>query len=325
MRRGLVLGKFMPLHLGHLALIDYARERCEHLTVLLCAQDAIEPIPGALRRDWLEAELRYRTGTELVFKDVVLPATSESSREISILWGKWIQETLPPFDFFCSSEPYGEYLAEYLGIQHIPFDPERGKIGVSGTDIRNFPQKYWDYLARPAKPYFLGRVAILGTESTGKSTLAAQLAANFGTVFVPEQARGIIPDSQKFVWEDLFTVAEAQAHAIQDSAHFASRLLFSDTDLRTTQIYGQHFFGQLPDFSQIISGIPPFHLTLLLDNDAPFVQDGTRLAQQDRDQLHQTYLKIVPPDGKIVHLISGDWEARFRQAVGIIQRHFSLG
>lgn len=315
----------MPLHQGHLALIDFARARCEELIVLLCAQDDIEPIPGALRREWLAAELHHRHGTQLVFTYVKLPATSESSREVSAQWGQWIRDNLPPLDFFCSSEPYGEYLASFLGIEHIPFDPERGKVGVSGTEIRQFPQKFWSYLARPARPYFLGRVAILGSESTGKSTLSAQLAAHYGTVFVPEQARGIIPDSRQFTWEDLNEVASAQAEAILNAAAFASRLLFSDTDLRTTQVYGQHFFGQIPDFSTLQATLPTFQLTLLLDNDVPYVQDGTRLNQTDRDQLHQTYLSLFPPDNQSIFLISGDWEKRFKTAVSLIEQHFSLG
>jgi len=49
---GLVLGKFMPPHRGHLRLIDQARRRVEGLTVL-GATRACEPIPGALRYRWM--------------------------------------------------------------------------------------------------------------------------------------------------------------------------------------------------------------------------------------------------------------------------------
>lgn len=323
-RHGLVLGKFMPLHMGHLALIDFARARCEHLTVLLCAQDDLEPIPGEIRRQWLAQELGSRQHTSLHYTNVKLPNTSESSQAVSAIWGQWIKENLPPVDIFFSSEPYGEYLAEYLEIDHQPFDPARSTIPVSGTQIRQFPQRYWEYLAHAAKPYFLGRIALVGTESTGKSTLAAQLAAHFGTLFVPEQARTCIPDSQKVTWNDLYTVAEAQTKAILEAEPFATRLLFSDTDLRTTEVYGQFLFGQIPDFAQYHQQLRPFDLTFLLDCDVPFVQDGSRLEQTDRNALHQTYVQYFVPDQQSTILLSGDWQSRFQQAIQWINHRFQL-
>ena len=37
MTTGLIIGKFMPLHRGHMVLIDYARSRVDRLTVLVCS------------------------------------------------------------------------------------------------------------------------------------------------------------------------------------------------------------------------------------------------------------------------------------------------
>lgn len=324
MRRGLVLGKFMPLHLGHLSLIDYARARCEHLTVLLCAQDDIEPIPGAQRLKWLEAEMRFRSEVDVVFTDVQLPNTSESSKEVAKLWAEWIKQNLPPMDVFFSSEPYGDYLAEYMGIAHDLVDLERKEIGITGTMIREYPQRYWEYLARSARPDFVGTIAIVGTESTGKSTLSAQLAAHFGTIFVPEQARDIIPASNAVEWEDLFQVAEAQSQAILEARKFAKRLLISDTDTRTTQVYGQFLFGKKPDFSTLSVPEPHFDLTLVLDQDAPYVQDGTRLDLAQRNALHAFYLEEFQPNDQSVYLLSGNWAERFSKAVAIIETFFHL-
>ena len=57
MRRGFLLGKFMPPHAGHLFLCEVARARVDQLTVLLCSHDA-EPIPGDLRAAWMADSLR---------------------------------------------------------------------------------------------------------------------------------------------------------------------------------------------------------------------------------------------------------------------------
>ena len=53
MKRGLVLGKFLPLHKGHIELVNFARQRCDELTVLICSTTS-EPIPGLIRLGWIE-------------------------------------------------------------------------------------------------------------------------------------------------------------------------------------------------------------------------------------------------------------------------------
>ena len=52
MKRGFLLGKFMPLHAGHVALIEAARRLVDRLTVLVCWLPG-DPIPGELRLLWL--------------------------------------------------------------------------------------------------------------------------------------------------------------------------------------------------------------------------------------------------------------------------------
>lgn len=321
-RKGLVLGKFMPLHQGHLALIDFARARCDSLVVLLCGQDDIEPIPSALRRQWLSEALRARTDCELVFTDVKLPNTSESSQEISRLWAEWIGENIPGVDVFFSSEPYGKFVAEFLGIEHEPFDPERSNVPVSGTEIRKNPLKYWEYLARPARPYFVKKVAVVGTESTGKSTLAMRLAAHYRTVFVPEAARDLVPDSNQIDMSVLNAITTSHAKAIAEAVPQANRLLFSDTELRSTAVYAKYFFDESLDLTPEILAANRFDLYLLLENDVPFVQDGSRLTEQLRNDLQVMYRKSFAPAILPVRVISGPWPARFEKAIEAVQTLF---
>jgi cytidyltransferase-like protein len=51
-KRGFLLGKFMPPHAGHVALIRSARQLVDQLSVLVCARDG-DPIPGLTRLDWM--------------------------------------------------------------------------------------------------------------------------------------------------------------------------------------------------------------------------------------------------------------------------------
>jgi len=58
MRRGLVFGKFMPLHRGHQHLIDTALSQCDDLTIVVYDSDPpgdFAPMPVELRLGWLQA------------------------------------------------------------------------------------------------------------------------------------------------------------------------------------------------------------------------------------------------------------------------------
>ena len=57
MRRGLVIGKFMPLHAGHIALIHFAAKQCEELIVSMTFTNN-DPIPGPLRFEWIKEEFK---------------------------------------------------------------------------------------------------------------------------------------------------------------------------------------------------------------------------------------------------------------------------
>ncbi|MEL7162964.1 MAG: adenylyltransferase/cytidyltransferase family protein, partial [Bacteroidota bacterium] len=130
---GLVLGKFMPLHRGHLTLIDFALTYCDRLTVLLCAE-ANEPISGADRERWLRTTYAKHprvTVRRFDYVDDDLPATSESSRAISALWTERLRMLAPETEMIIGSEDYVRYVAEIWGIHHRIFDLDRRTIPIS--------------------------------------------------------------------------------------------------------------------------------------------------------------------------------------------------
>jgi cytidyltransferase-like protein len=51
--KGLIIGKFMPLHMGHVHLIDFAQSYVEKLTVVVCSIKS-EPIHGKIRYEWVK-------------------------------------------------------------------------------------------------------------------------------------------------------------------------------------------------------------------------------------------------------------------------------
>ncbi|SDL00438.1 HTH-type transcriptional regulator, transcriptional repressor of NAD biosynthesis genes [Catalinimonas alkaloidigena] len=322
MKHGFVFGKFLPLHRGHLALMDFARVRCARLTVVVCASDR-EPTAGELRRDWVAASMAAHPTVDVKlfsYAEAELPNTSVSSWEVSRRWAAAFQVLLPEVDGVFTSEPYGDYLAEWMGIVHVPFDPPRNQVPVSASLIRTAPMQYWEFLAPAARPFFVRKVAVVGTESTGKSTLTAQLAHHFQTVFVPEAGRDLVPQTRECRWSDLDAIAVAQAQRIQQALPAARRVLFSDTELLTTKSYARFLFGCTLRVAGWVKESNKFDMYLYLSPDVPFVQDGTRLSASDRLRLDASHRAQLAEEGVDYRVIQGAWPDRFQQAVGWVEK-----
>jgi HTH-type transcriptional repressor of NAD biosynthesis genes len=65
-------------------------------------------------------------------------------------------------------------------------------------------------------------------------------------------------------------------------------------------------------------------LYLFFENDCPFIQDGTRLTQSERDKLNDSHKQQLHNAQISYHLITGDWNTRWASAVKIVKREFGL-
>lgn len=319
---GLVLGKFNPLHMGHIGLIEFAQKQCDELIVLVCASDK-EIIAGSNRLGWVQNSFKNIASIKpilLNYSEQELPNTSISSREVSNIWATKLKSCFPKIDIIFSSEIYGDYLAEVMGCNHISFEPNRNTFNISASEINLNIFKHWDYLANPAKSFFVKRICIYGTESTGKSTLTAKLAAYFQTVFVPEMAREIIEETDECTEAHLIQIAELQAKTINEKVTIANKLLFVDTDLNITSSYSKYLFGKTLIVENWVRQANHFDLYLYLDNDVPYYQDGTRLDKQRRDELDVFHKKQLMDNNITYELIQGNWEERFEKSISIIEK-----
>jgi nicotinamide riboside kinase len=99
------------------------------------------------------------------------------------------------------------------------------------------------------------RISLTGPESAGKSTLATQLAAHYGTVFVPEYARQYLEENgASYTLADLEAIAHGQLAAEDAGASQAASLLFCDTDLLVLKIWAENAFGTCPAW--ILADLP---------------------------------------------------------------------
>ncbi len=312
----------MPLHTGHQALIAFALSQATQLTILLCVEEN-EPISGDDRERWLRAAYADDprvTIQRFDFADEDLPATSVSSRDVSELWTARLKELAPETELIIGSEAYVQYVAESWGIGYRIFDVDRAAVPVSATMIRAEPYLYRRFLVPAARPDFVQRVVLHGTESTGKSTLAAHLALRYGTVFVPETAREIVEHTDTVVFEDLLRIADRQAEAIQEAIPQADGVLFIDTDVYTTLAYARYLFGRELLLRPAWLAAAENHLCLFTQPDAPYMQDGTRLEPPERADLAAAHWKARQESGVETLLVKGDnWSERTRLAERLLK------
>ena len=317
MIKAFVFGKFLPFHKGHEAMINFALTKCDLLTVLICCSDK-ETIPGFVRKTWIdktfENEKKIEVRTYNYFESE-LPNSSESSEIISEIWAAVFKKELPDYSLLVTSEPYGEFVAKQMNIKHIPFDPLRNSIPVSASFIRNNFFSYWNFLPNSVKTDLALKVVILGTESTGKTTLTEKLSLFFGCSFVPEAGRELIPDSNSFSINDLHLVAKEHAKRIENVVLGESPLVIIDTDIHITKSYSKFTFGAKLEVSDDIYNPNKAALYLYLNNDVEYIQDGTRLSEVERNLLDVSHREVLTEHQIKIVEIKGDWNERFENAV----------
>lgn len=316
MKRGIVFGKFMPLHTGHIALIRFAAAHCDDLTVIVASGPG-DPIPGDLRLNWVKEEfVRYVRIKPELWEDQIFTISVEAQLE---QWAAAIESRYPDIDFIFSAEPFGQTLARHLRAAHVPFDPERNEHPISSTQIREHPFRYWDFVAVPARGHFVKRICFYGPESTGKSTLAKRMAERYQTEFVPEVAREIVSSNQ-FTVEDILKIGKVQTKRVLEKTATANRILFCDTDLITTQIYSQVYLKTVPAALVEMEKRIRYDYYFLFDIDVPWVGDGLRDLGGKRKEMFVIFKDALEQRGIPYTLLSGVFEERENRVIQFVEK-----
>jgi HTH-type transcriptional repressor of NAD biosynthesis genes len=325
--KAFVFGKFLPFHKGHEAMINFALHESDFLSVLICCSDK-ENISGELRREWIQKTFESSKNIEVQvyrYNEDELPSKSETSREASRLWASVFKKIYPDYSLLVTSEPYGNMVAEFMNIRHIAFDLDRKRYPISATKIRVDVFAHWQYLPDSVKPSFAVKIIILGTESTGKTTLTHHLAEHYKCSSVLEVARDLIPNSNEFSLDDLQTVATAHAKKINEAVLGSSPMVIIDTDIHITKSYSRYTFHKDLAVGDDVYRASVANLYLYLNNDVDFFQDGTRLNESERNLLDRSHRQILSEHNVNIVEIRGNWEQRFNKAVEEIDRLIGKG
>jgi HTH-type transcriptional regulator, transcriptional repressor of NAD biosynthesis genes len=161
------------------------------------------------------------------------------------------------------------------------------------------------------------KVCIYGSESTGKTTLAKQLAAHYETVWVEEMARWVLGD-RKCEVSDFPAIAYAQFAETQRQTLHANRVLICDTDLIITQVYEQHYFNYVHPEVLDLQRLEHYDLYLFCDTDLPWVADAQRDLGHLREEMKLKFLHELQSRHIDFQWIRGIGEERFNTAVKAI-------
>ena len=336
---GMYGGSFDPLHLGHISDIIKAASVCEELYIVISWCEGRESTSKELRYRWILNSTRHLPNVHILL--IEDNAVSKEVYNTDYYWEKGAQDIKTaigkPIDaVFCGSDYLGTNRFESLYCPEsevVYYD--RAEVPISSTDIRAWASKHWDYIPTVCKDYYTRKVLIVGSESTGKSTLAQNLALAYNTNFVAEYGRiscDYAGGEEFMIADDLYENLLRQRININDAAKQSNRLLFVDTDALTTLFYSRFLLGDTKDTricTQIASAINEmthWDLILFLKPDVDFVQDGTRneLIYKQRDQYSGMLLDVFKEYNLPVVMIGGDYLHRFEQAKRLIAENLGI-
>lgn len=270
----------MPFHRGHQLLVDAAFAECDDVTVLvydsLPAEAARLRMPVEKRLGWIR-EL-YPSAEQILAIDD--PWYDLPGHDDSRFANRYAEQVafLGRFDRVFTSEPGYEKFAHAVGGEHVLLDVARETVPISGTEIRADLFAHRGWMDSRVYASLIQKVALVGTESAGKSTLARSLAEVYETRWVHEFGRELW-ESQNLQgsFSDHLKMGTRQ-HRREEAALPHSRgFLFCDTTAWTTLHWSLMSYGTVDArLAALVDRTMDDYVWVLCSNDFGWVQDGTR-------------------------------------------------
>jgi NadR type nicotinamide-nucleotide adenylyltransferase len=339
--RGLVLGGFLPPHVGHHALIRHVQTRFAQ--VVIAVTDRPGQLPGTHdRASWMQA-------VHLDLDVVVLPDTCEwhgSAPCIDDCASAWADQValLPaPFDLLVTADPFGPLLAERLGATYLNpstlisadpgLQPIVGSTVVVDDAVRRDLAGHWDRLHPVVRAGLYRRLALIGSESTGTTTLARDLADHLGAPLTYEAGRIMswslaarVGGIEKVEWteHDFFRILEEQRRVEADATARAVDLpigalgpwLVCDTDALATVVWWERYLDGPPDPSMRFSDARLADAYVITSPpDVSFLQDGVRDGEHVRFAMHARFVELAAASGRPYLEVSGTEAERLERVL----------
>jgi NadR type nicotinamide-nucleotide adenylyltransferase len=147
---------------------------------------------------------------------------------------------------------------------------------------------------------------VTGSESTGKTTLAGSIAEHYGVAWIPEFARDYAENKiEPLTADDVGPIAAGQIAREDAAFQNASGVIILDTDVVSTAVYAEHYYGRVPGWIEQAARERLADLYLLCDTDLPWVADQVRDAQHHRRQVHDLFVQRLAQLAATVRVVGG--------------------
>ncbi|MCI5763291.1 multifunctional transcriptional regulator/nicotinamide-nucleotide adenylyltransferase/ribosylnicotinamide kinase NadR [Actinobacillus porcinus] len=341
-RIGVIFGKFYPVHTGHINMIYEAFSKVDELHVVVCTdterdlklfqESKMKRMPtNQDRLRWMQQIFKYQKDQIFIHHLVEDGIPSYPNG-----WEGWssavknllVSKNVNPSIVFSSEVQDKEPYEKYLGLEVVLVDPQREFFNVSATKIRTNPFHYWKFIPKEVRPFFAKTIAILGGESSGKSVLVNKLATVFNTTsaweygreFVFEQLGG---DEQAMQYSDYPQMALGHQKYVDYAVRHAHKVALIDTDYITTQAFCIQYEGKPHPFLDSMIKEYPFDVTILLNNNTRWVNDGLRSlgSERQRQRFQQLLKKLLDKyNVPYIEITSPSYLERYNQAKEIVEK-----
>lgn len=156
------------------------------------------------------------------------------------------------------------------------------------------------------------KYAFLGPESTGKTTAALELVSKLEGALVPEVSRDFLKEKGlNYSYDDILEIAKLQfAKEIEISDANPDRIVICDTELISIEIWLEYYEYEVPSWISTFIYQSSYEKYFLFDIDIPWVSDGLRNNERDRELLLNQFKKKLNYYNKNWELVQGQGEER---------------
>ena len=320
MKLGICFGGYCPLHRGHLDVIMRAKKECDRIVIVVCGYDN-EPRADEIQMPLSVRYLAIKKNLQDEITDVILINDTELGLDESESLSNWKIWTSAVMDkihklclnfnkddvyFYVSEASYFDALHNHLGYNCICLKRE---ICISGTDIRNNPYKYWNYISNMFKYKFTKKILVIGTASEGKTMLCKDISTFFNIPWIPEYGRlymeqtGLRDDKLKL--DHFIEFVDKQNDSMYDFLKNYSPAIIIDSDNVTTLMYAYAYAErdemaftseEYKKLKEYVDKFPPFKFDMIyiLCPSEGFVEDGIRyMGQASMDEREKNFKRMM--------------------------------
>ncbi len=305
---GLTLGKFAPLHRGHQLMIETALAEMDDVIVIIYDCPEKIDIPLDVRAGWIRS--LYPQVEVIEAWDG--PKETGYTPEIMRTQENYVLGLLASraVTHFYSSEPYGDHMSLALNAADRQVDAKREAMPVSGTAVRNEPYENRRFLSPVVYRDMVKTAVFLGAPSTGKSTLAAYMAEQYRTVWMPEYGREyweLHQVDRRLTMEQLEELARGHLEREDLLVMEARNILFVDTNAITTYMFSQDYHGgATPGLARLADeAADRYDIVFVCDTDIPYDDTWDRSGEMHRESFQRDIRADLERRGVAYTLLRG--------------------